>query len=110
MTMAISPEPQEMTAEQIRDHLAAGEEVWLWERGRPRHRVYNVEPLSADHAGLGADYQVYFKGATTGLMLPKHMSETDKLKAVARRPPAKETDGRTPAQDEKDSRGQAQHP
>jgi hypothetical protein len=101
------PEPQDMTAEEIRDHLAAGEEVWLWERDRPRHRVYSVEPLTADHAGLGSDFQIYFKGATTGLMLPKHMSETDKLKAVARRPPAetaKETSGRTPAQDEEDSR------
>lgn len=103
--MANKPEPREMTAEEIRDHLIAGDEVWLWEKDRPRHRVYSVEPLTADQVRLGADYQVYFQGALTGRMLPKHVSQSDTLKAVARKPP--KTDGEPDGQieDAEDSRG-----
>lgn len=80
------PRPVEMTAEEIRDHLDAGEEVWIWEKDHPRHKVYGVEPLSPDHVVLGAEYKVVFKGAMTGLMCGLQMTRTRKLQIVTRKP------------------------
>lgn len=94
------PQPQELTAEQIRDHLAAGEEVWLWEGGWPKHRVYSVEGLTADHVTLGDDFKVVFRGAITERMLGKHMSRSATVKVVVRKPPAgaKESNGQAESQ------------
>lgn len=86
--MTVPPQPQELTAEQIREHLAAGDEVWLWESGRPKHKVYSVEGLTADHVTLGEDFTVFFKGAITGRTLGKHMNRTEVIKAVTRESPA----------------------
>ncbi|MEV0151576.1 MULTISPECIES: hypothetical protein [unclassified Nonomuraea] len=96
--------PADLTAEQIREHLAAGEEVWLWEGGRPKHKVFSVEGLTADHVTLGEDFKIFFKGAITGRMLGKHMNRDATIKAVTRTlPTPKEPSVQTA--DAEDSRG-----
>jgi hypothetical protein len=102
------PQPQDLTAEEIRAHLEAGDEVWLWEGGRPKHKVYGVEGLTADHVTLGEDFKIVFKGAITGNVLGYQMNRSATVKAVTRRPPA---ESREPnGQHAEGSNGQVQHP
>ena len=84
----MTTEPPSMTAEEIRDHLTAGLEVWLWEGGYAKHKVLGVEGLTADHVALGEVYKIMFRGSITGKILGKHMTREATIKAVTREVPA----------------------
>ncbi|MEV0237581.1 hypothetical protein [Nonomuraea sp. NPDC050786] len=64
--------PMQLTPEEIRRHLAAGETVWLCETTTAKHQVFSVEGLTADHAHAGEDFRIVIRGMRTGRMLDLH--------------------------------------
>jgi hypothetical protein len=102
--MTKPPNIQDLTAEQIQDHLANGEEVWLVEHGTPKHKVQNVD--------LGKqECKIHFRGAFTGRVFGKPLWPTETIAVAVRPRPASpgEPNGQaTP--DEEDSLDEVQHP